>query len=149
ARTISTNTTGPVILAPTDNPLSITATGAVTSTGAGQDGIDGPAGTIWTITNSGAVSSADNYGISLAASGILTNTGRISGVGAVAFHGGGSVTNRAGGSISASGGIGSGFGTGAGIYITGGLGTVTNQGVINGGAYGAALAAGGTVTNTS
>ena len=47
SRTISTATTGPVILNPTnDNPLYITSTRTVTSAG---DGVDGPVGTTWTI----------------------------------------------------------------------------------------------------
>ena len=50
SRTISTATTGPVILNPTnDNPLYITG-GTVTSTGT-ADGIDGAAGTNWIIDN--------------------------------------------------------------------------------------------------
>ena len=55
SRTISTATTGPVILNPTnDNPLYITSAGTVTSTGG--DGVDGPVGTTWTISNLGLVS---------------------------------------------------------------------------------------------
>jgi hypothetical protein len=50
SRTISSSTTGPVVLATTDNPLTITSTGTVTSTGT-ADGIDGGTGTTWTITN--------------------------------------------------------------------------------------------------
>ncbi|MBV9590964.1 MAG: hypothetical protein JO310_15310, partial [Hyphomicrobiales bacterium] len=42
SRTISSSTTGPVVLnAVTDNPLTLTSTGTVTSTGSGADGIDG------------------------------------------------------------------------------------------------------------
>ena len=45
SKTISSSTTGPVVLRPTDNPLTITSTGTVTATGSGVDGIDAPAGT--------------------------------------------------------------------------------------------------------
>ena len=55
ATTISSSTTGPVVLGTADNPLYITSTGTVTSTGS-ADGIDGGAGTTWTITNAGVVS---------------------------------------------------------------------------------------------
>jgi len=41
-RTISSQISGPVVLGPTDNPLTITATGTVASTGS-SDGIDGEA----------------------------------------------------------------------------------------------------------
>ena len=96
ARTISGSTTGPVILGKADNPLDITSTGRVTSTGT-ADGIDGGAGTTWTITNAGVVSAASGNGVSLAGSGIVGNTGSISGKDALVLHAGGSVTNNVGG----------------------------------------------------
>jgi hypothetical protein len=37
SRTISSNTTGPVVLGPADNPLTITSTGTVTATGSGAN----------------------------------------------------------------------------------------------------------------
>jgi hypothetical protein len=40
---ISRTITGPFILDPSDNPLTITTAGAITSTGMGKDGIDGDA----------------------------------------------------------------------------------------------------------
>lgn len=46
-RVISTSVTGPIILGAGDNPVTITSTGTVASAGAGQDGIDGSAGTDW------------------------------------------------------------------------------------------------------
>src|SRR5450755_4954143 len=128
ARTISTKTAGPVVLRPTDNPLTITGTGAVTSTGASQDGIDGATGTTWIIGNAGKVTSSTGYGISLASAGTVSNTGSISGKDGVVLKAGGKVTNAAGGSISASGALGAGEGSGAAIYITGTTGTVTNDG---------------------
>ena len=148
SRTISTSTTGPVVLGTADNPLYITSTGRVTSTGS-ADGIDGGAGTSWTITNAGVVSAVSGNGVSLASSGIVGNTGAISGKDALVLHAGGSVTNNVGGSISGLGALGAGLGSGAGVYITGAAGTVTNNSTISGVAYGVGLGHGGLVTNTS
>ena len=47
----------------------ITRKGAVISSGAGVDGIDGTAAAVWTITNSGKILSAGGIGISLRAPG--------------------------------------------------------------------------------
>ena len=138
SRTISSSTTGPVVLGTADNPLYITSTGTVTSAGS-ADGIDGGAGTTWTITNAGVVSAVSGNGVSLASSGIVGNTGSISGKDAVVLHAGGSVTNNVGGSISGLGALGAGLGSGAGVYITGAAGTVTNQSTISGVAYGVGL----------
>jgi len=149
ARTISTFTLGPVTLSTADDPLTITSTGTVMSTGSGFDGIDGGTGTTWTISNAGVVSSSGGYGISLASAGIISNSGSISGVDGVVLHHGGSVTNAAGGSISGSGAIGHGGGSGSGVYITGAAGTLSNNGSISGAAYGVGLGAGGMVTNTA
>ncbi|MBV8792392.1 MAG: hypothetical protein JO237_10100, partial [Pseudolabrys sp.] len=52
--TITTSVAGPVTLNPALNPLYITNTGTVTSTGT-SDGIDGAAGTTWTILSQGLV----------------------------------------------------------------------------------------------
>ena len=138
SRTISSSTTGPVVLGTADTPLYITSTGTVTSTGS-ADGIDGGAGTTWTITNAGVVSAASGNGVSLASSGIVGNTGSISGKDALVLRAGGSVTNNVGGSISGLGALGAGLGSGAGVYITGAAGTVTNQSTISGVAYGVGL----------
>ena len=124
--TISSSTTGPVVLGTADNPLYITSTGTVTSTGT-ADGIDGGTGTTWTIANAGVVSASTGNGVSLASSGIVSNTGSISGKDALVLHAGGSVTNDVGGSISGLGVLGAGLGSGAGVYITGAAGTVTNR----------------------
>ncbi|SEE85431.1 hypothetical protein SAMN05444161_7459 [Rhizobiales bacterium GAS191] len=149
SKTISSSTTGPVVLGTADNPLYITSTGTVTSTGS-ADGIDGGTGTTWTISNAGVVSaSSSGNGVSLASSGIVGNTGSISGNDALVLHAGGSVTNDVGGSISGLGALGSGLGSGAGVYITGAAGTVTNHSTISGQAYGVGFGAGGLVTNTS
>ena len=144
ARTISSKTTGPVALATSDNPLSITSTGQITSTGA-ADGIDGAAGTVWTIANSGTISAATGIGVYLAGAGVVNTSGVITGKDGVIVHGG-TVTNT--GSIKAIGAIGGGPWIGAGVFVTGAAGTVSNGGTINGQAYGVAVDAGGMVTNT-
>jgi hypothetical protein len=70
ARLIATHVTGPVVLAAADNPLMITGTGAVTSSGAG---VDGNAATNWTISNDGTVNSGGGVGIRLAGNGRDSN----------------------------------------------------------------------------
>ena len=102
--TINTVLTGPVVLAKTDNPVTITATGKVTSTASGADSIDGGSGTSWNITNYGTVSSRSAYGIKLSGSAsMLSNSGSIWGTGAVVLSAGGSVTYASGGTIFATG----------------------------------------------
>ena len=104
------------------NPLTITASGGVTSTGSGQDAIDGGPGTLWSIVNGGKIAST-NDGLSL--------------------RGGAKVTNQAGASISGQGA------NGAGIFVMGGHATVTNGGSISGpNHHGILINAGGTVTNS-
>lgn len=83
------------------------------------DGIDGAAGTTWTIANSGTVISAAAYSVQLAGPGDVTNYGLISGREGVGLLAGGSVTIEAGGSIAGTGTLGGGPSTGAGIFITG------------------------------
>ena len=176
SRTISNAVPGPVVLVATDNPLTITSSGSVISTtGTAQspvDAIDGGAGTSWAITNSGIVSSSFGYGVSLAGAGSsVTNSGSISGTGQDSFNNisgvsitgaSGTVTN--GGTIAVSGG-------GYGVHLAGG-GAVTNSGSVTGGEDGvliegapgrinntgaisarvddgAALFAGGTITNSA
>jgi hypothetical protein len=117
ARTIKTSIAGPLILSPSDEPLTITATGAIASTAAGADEIDGAAGTEWIITNHGTVSSAGADGISLGGDGIVANSGLVSGalsgVG-VGIDGSGVLTN-------------SGTTTGGYGVDIGGSGVVTNS----------------------
>ena len=165
-RTISSSTTGPVILAATDNPLTITSSGAVTLTGSGVDGIDGPANSAATIyqrregdlvrrgrhiarrwrhrheCHGGSIAglSAGVYGGWRAVS-TVTNAGSIGATGSngagVYLAGGGGITNQAGGSIS---------GAYIGVTILGGSGRVTNAGKISNGVY---LAGGGSLTNSA
>ena len=99
-------------------------------------------GTTWTISNAGKISSASNTGISLGGSGVVTNSGSISGADAVDLRAGGKVTNFSGGSISSTGS------SGAGVFITGAVGTLTNSGGISAVKFGVLVAAGGSVSNS-
>jgi len=105
--TISTATTGPLVLTANDNPLVIASSGSIGATGAGNDAITGSAATPWAIENNGTVASSNGIAISLG--------------------GGGSVTNGGPGAASAS--ISGGA---SGIAIYGGAGSVTNSGRIAG-----------------
>ena len=126
SRTINTTINGTLSLLPTDNPLTITASGGVNATATGADAIDGNSSTAWAISNAGTISSASGYGVSLLGAGS-------------------SVTNYSGGSIS-----GTGPTNISGVSITGGSGTVTNSGTISvsGGGYRVYLSGGATVTNS-
>ncbi len=116
---ISSAISGPFILGPVDNPLTITSTGAITSTGTGNDGVDGSASTAWIIRNKGTVSSVQGFAINLAGAGPLDNSGIVwGGRGGILIGGAGEVTNA---------------------------GTIGNP--IRGGGYGIDLEAGGRVTN--
>jgi hypothetical protein len=119
--TISGAYTSGITLSGTYNPVYFT--GSInTDTG---NALTGPAGTLWTVVNSGLIDSAGvfAYGIYLAS--------------------GGSVTNQSAGSIS---------GADAGVAVQVAAGTVINTGTINatgnGAGAGVALNAGGSVTNT-
>ncbi len=128
ATTISSSMSGPVVLGPSDDPFIITSTGTVTSTGP-VDGIDGAAGTTWTIANAGIVAASGGDGISLGGPGIVSNTGSIWGLDGLSLRAGGSVTNSSGGAIS---GIGT---SGSGIFVAGAAGTVANYGSITGASH--------------
>ena len=130
ARTITTKLTGPLTLKPSDNPLTITASGSVTSTGAGQDAIDGGTNATWSVTNRGSINSSSGIGLSLLGNAGVGNYGSIGGKQGVSLRAGGTLTNFAGGRITASGAVGGGFSSGAGVYITGASGTVTNNGTL-------------------
>ncbi len=170
ARTISSSISGPVNLAnpAQDNPLVITRKGAVISSGAGVDGIDGTAAAVWTITNSGKILSAGGIGISLAGAGTVTNgplradNALISGsAGGVAINGAGTVSNT--GLISSSYGFGVELRSGGSVKNTGiksaiwGVLRCRNrrcqrhghqEGTITGSFDGVDLFAGGRVTNS-
>ena len=164
-RTIGSAVAGPIVLGAADNPLTITSAGSITATTASADGVDGPAGTAWTIVNAGAVKSSAGSGVVLNSGGSVGNTGSIAaakgivvqgGAGAISNSGtiaatvsdgvdlnaGGTVINNAGGTIS-------GYGTsGAAIFISGGMAAITNNGSLTGNQHeGVLIQAGGTVTN--
>jgi hypothetical protein len=170
SRTINTTINSTLSLQPTDNPLTITASGGVIV--AGADAIDGDSSTAWAISNAGTVSSTSGYGVSLAGAGSVTNYsgGKISGTGPTSFNnisgvsigGSGTVTN--GGTISVSGGgygvhLGGGgavtnsnsiTGGEDGVLIEGAPGQINNTGAISASVDdGAALFAGGTITNSA
>ncbi|MBV9517661.1 MAG: hypothetical protein JO068_06030, partial [Hyphomicrobiales bacterium] len=87
SRTINGSITGPVVLGAADNPLTITSAGTVTSSSS-SDGVDGGSnGATWTIGNAGQISASGGAGISLATSGIVSNTGSISGIDALVLRG--------------------------------------------------------------
>jgi hypothetical protein len=69
ARIISTTVTTGVTLVPGDNPVTISPSGYVS----GPDGIDGAAGTSFTITNQSTVIGTVKYGVSLGQGGTVTN----------------------------------------------------------------------------
>jgi hypothetical protein len=146
---ITLNSTNP-------NPVSVTGTITVASGNAlyGKGGpIDGGGGALygWTIDNSGTIGGATGSGIQLGtdvnavAGGVVTNTGIgvIYGYTGVAIYGPGSVTNLSGGSITGTGVLSDA------ILITGGTGTIVNQGVLLGGTEGVEEDVGGSVTNKS
>jgi len=175
ARTISTSIATGVTLGSGDNPVTVTPSGYVS----GPDGIDGPAGTNWTITNQSTVLGTTKYGISLAQGGTVTNSvggsiaGPTTGVYIYAATAGtdtGLVVNY--GDISGTSGFLGGFGiymkavgqvtnmatgtiqSGSGIKIAGTNAVVDNLGRITGsynysGGYGVYLRESGTVLNGS
>jgi len=141
ARTISTSVIGPVIITRTDNLLTITSTGSVTSTGRGKDGVDSGPAYFAAVDNAGKISASGGVGVSLAVGGV-TNSGTISGTSGVVLASSdpGNVTN--------SGTISGLSASGAGVNIGGTFGGVANAGVISGGADGVILSHNGIVTNT-
>jgi hypothetical protein len=149
---------------------SVTNSGSLSASGAVGGGSSIGSGvfmaTAGTVVNSGIVT-AGAYGVALDAGGLVTNTNAITGgedgvritgsagtvnnTGAIfatvddglGFFAGGSVSNGAGAVIGNKGT------KGAGIYITGGTGTITNAGSISGVVYAIDFGKGGSVTNAT
>ncbi len=139
-----------------DNPVTVTGTITAPSGTAlyGMGGpIDGGDGALygWTVSNAGTIGGATGSGIQLGtdvnsvAGGVVTNTGIgvIYGYTGVAIYGPGSVTNLSGGSITGTGVLSDA------ILLTGGTGTIVNQGVLVGVTKGVEEDLGGSVTNKS
>ncbi len=82
--------------------------------------VEGGSGAFWSITNSGAIRSADGVGISLSAPGSVSNAGTI----AAGYNG---LDLNAGGAVNNSGTITGGH---IGVYTGNGLGSVSNSGLI-------------------
>ena len=157
--------TDPLALAGSDDPLIITSTGTITSTGL-ADGIDGAAATAWTIFNNGVVSATAGWAIALAGAGFLYNSGVISGgyEGGVEIGGSGVVVNEGwinatgarpsdisimiddDGVVKNQGTIGRIGGGATGVQINGDA-VVTNQGSIFGGANCVSIGGIGSVIN--
>jgi hypothetical protein len=147
--------------------------GSIAGNGAGGTGFGSGSGVYITgapgeVTNRGLITGV-GYGVALAAGGIVTNHGAILGGedgveirGApgsvvnsstiqasvddgVALFGGGSVSNSKNAFISGAGA------NGAGVFITGGQGTIANQGTISSGGsnLGVLLTGGGTISNAA
>ena len=151
--TINTTINGTLSLAPSNNPIAITASGGVAATATLADAIDGDSSTAWMISNAGTISSASGFGLYLnGPSSNLSNSGAISGAGGMFLNNGGSVTNTASGTITATGKMPSSLATISGIYVTGPSGaaiSVTNAGVITAAdGYGIGLGASGSVNNS-
>ncbi len=177
-----TRTVGVHLTSASQNPVSVTSTGAIVT--AGSYAIYGSAGVNWAITNDGALAGA-NYGITLAGGGSITNgsakdtTASISssgqgvviagGIGLVTNYGaitgdvrlgtGGTVANHgliigqvglAGGAVINGANIDTDASISAGVFFSGGKGTVANYGSISVSTGDSVnLNAGGAVTNGS
>jgi hypothetical protein len=117
--------------------------GAISGVSSGGVGVYLEKGGSITNQSTGVISGVE-YGAELDASSsyanTLLNSGKITGVDGVLLQGqGGAATNNAGGTIS---------GTQAGVMINGMKGSVTNAGMISGGAYGVFTEHGASVMNT-
>ena len=149
------------------NPVTITSTGTVQSSG---DPIDGNSAFAWTIINSGTISgtSGPSIGVTLTGGGYVDNTsgahlsggqggitidgagatvvndGRVSATDPVYLKTGGTVTN---GSINNAASISGNTTYGHGVIIEGGAAAITNYADITA-YYGIDVAAGGSIANT-
>lgn len=169
-KTVSSDVAGAITLTRASSPLSVTASGTITSTGPDVDGVNGPTGEEWTIVNDGTIVSSAGLGVALAGSGTIingptraatasitgagagvrierhpssvTNAGRISATGTgIDLRDGGVVTNHAAAAL---------HGDQFGLFITGASGTVANGGKISGGErIGVDLAHGGRIENAA
>ncbi len=168
-KAISGSVAGAIVLNRADNPLSVSASGTITSTGQGVDGVDAPAGDGWAVVNDGMIASSGGLGVAVAGGGVVTNgpargaasivgsgaavrieqrpasvanSGTISATGTgIDMRDGGSVTNRATASL---------HGDQFGLFITGAPGAVSNDGKITGTErIGVDLAQGGSITNAA
>jgi hypothetical protein len=151
SRTISTTLSAGITLSPSDNPVSITATGRITA--GGGDAIYGyTTGTIpWTVANAGTIVDDDgsgnavhlkttNYGINNSftnqSGGLITAAHN-----GVVMNGSGVIINQANATITSAD-----TGLASAVYIAG-TGTVLNSGVLRAGNIGVYELMGGTVTN--
>ena len=107
-QSISGSVAGPIQLSGANSAVTVTRAGTVTSTGSGNDGIDGSPSAGSTVTNFGTIK-AIGGGYS---AGIWLENG-------------GSVTNAAEASISAA----------YGVEVSGGSGVITNSGTMSGSSY--------------
>jgi Ca2+-binding RTX toxin-like protein len=128
----------------------VTNLGLIEATGANADGINMTAG--GTVSNGSASNtlasiSGGRHGISIeGGAAAVTNFGTVQNTdihSAIVFHGGGSITNGSSASTTA---LISNTGSGGAIYVSDGIGTVTNFGTIRG-SDGLVLLDGGRVTN--
>jgi glycosyltransferase involved in cell wall biosynthesis len=146
SKTISNSISTGITLTSAYDPLVITRTGTIETSGAAA--IYGNDSQYWQITNSGLVDGLGSYGIDLLAASTITNLGTVTsnGIALRIDNGAGRVTNSGtlggfqdgialtdGGTVTNTGTIGGILG--AGIEIAGDAGTVTNAGTISGHEY--------------
>src|ERR1700722_13546219 len=73
SKIINTSTIGPTVLRGSDNPVTVTATGKGTTTGARHSGLSGASGVAWIITGAGTIASFGCFGTSLRRVGTVSN----------------------------------------------------------------------------